>query len=67
MSEVTEETKREVLKLAVQLTQGYVKNRTEILNLRDLQWLGMEEKQAGHNLPEIVEAIYDHLLGIMTR
>ncbi|MFI8609499.1 hypothetical protein ACIGFL_14430 [Pseudomonas sp. NPDC077649] len=67
MSDLTEETKREVLKLAVQLTQSYVKNRNEVLNLRDLQWLGMEEKQAGHSLPEIVEALYDHLLGTMTR
>ncbi|RRV28619.1 hypothetical protein EGJ23_04360 [Pseudomonas sp. o96-267] len=65
MSDLSEATKLEAMKMAVQLTTLYVKNRNEILNARDLHWLGLDDKKAGYSLPEIVDGMYRHLLSSM--
>lgn len=65
MSEVSEATKVEVLKMAVELTQAYVK-RGDLMDMRMQEWLGLDEP-AGKNLPDIVQALYGHLLGVITR
>lgn len=65
MSEVSEATKVEVLKMAVELTEAYVK-RDGYMDARMQHWLGLDE-QASQSLPGIVQALYGHLLGVITR
>ncbi|HBO4520301.1 TPA: hypothetical protein ACU6GO_005768 [Pseudomonas aeruginosa] len=67
MNEISEETKREVLKLAVHLTTTYVIHPGEFLTNRDQYWFGLEKEQAGDRLPALIETIYRQLLGIMDR
>ena len=67
MSDVTEETKREVLKLAVQLAQTYVKSYDITPHFREAEWLGLDNPEGPHSLQDIVRCIYDQLLGVITR
>ncbi|HGN3305594.1 TPA: putative holin [Pseudomonas aeruginosa] len=65
MSDVSEETKREVMKLAVQLTTTYVEHRNPVLDNRGRHWLGIEERKTPPRLPDIIEGIYRQLLDVM--
>ncbi|MDF5823708.1 hypothetical protein P4117_30495, partial [Pseudomonas aeruginosa] len=65
MNDFSEETKREVMKLAVQLTTTYVERRNPVLDNRDRHWLGIEERKTPPRLPDIIEGIYRQLLDVM--
>ncbi|EPJ2878570.1 hypothetical protein L4Y67_006475 [Pseudomonas aeruginosa] len=65
MSDVSEETKREVMKLAVQLTTTYVEHRNPVLDNRGRHWLGIKERKTPPRLPDIIEGIYRQLLDVM--
>ncbi|MFV9605250.1 hypothetical protein ACNUIU_33530 [Pseudomonas aeruginosa] len=66
MNDFSEETRREVMKLAVQLVTTYVTSQNQILNSREQYWFGIEEKKSNTPpLPDLIEGVYRQLLGML--
>lgn len=65
MNDFSEETRREIMKLAVQLVTTYVTSQNQILDSRDQYWFGMDESESTTRLPVLIEGVYRQLLGML--
>ncbi len=65
MNDFSEETRREVMKLAVQLVTNYVTSQNQMLDSREQYWFGIEERESTPPLPDLIEGVYRQLLGML--